>query len=75
MSLNTDGLTRKRVIDAISVFQINVRRFPASANVYDSLGEAYMIAGDRTNAIANYQRSLELDPKNTNAAAMLEKLR
>ena len=46
-----------------------------SANVYDSLGEAYAAAGEREKAIASYQRSLALDAKNSNAAAWLQKLR
>lgn len=33
-------LEKKRVPDAIGVFQVNVQRFPESANVYDSLAEA-----------------------------------
>ena len=67
-------LQRGRVPDAIAVFRRNVQRFPDSFNVYDSLAEAYMTAGDRELAIANYQRSLELNPKNTNAVEMLKKL-
>ena len=66
---------RGGVADAVIVFERNVERFPRSANVYDSLGEAYAAAGDREKAIANYQRSIELDPKNTNAAAWLDKLK
>ena len=45
-----------------------------SGNVFDSLGEAYMIKGDRERASQNYKRSLELDPTNANAVAMLKKL-
>jgi cytochrome c-type biogenesis protein CcmH/NrfG len=47
---------------------------PESWNVYDSLAEAYMNSGEKTLAIQNYQKSLELNPKNNNAAAMLKKL-
>lgn len=61
--------------EAIAVFSINVDAFPQSGNVYDSLGEACMEAGDTKKAIANYERSLELDPKNANAKEMLKKLR
>ena len=67
--------TRKAVYEAIAVFQINVEAFPNSANVYDSLGEAYMAKGEKELAIRNYQRSLELNPQNTNAVEMLKKLR
>jgi len=67
-------LAAHKVADAIALFRLNVERYPRSANVYDSLGEAYMVAGERERAIANYRKSLALDPKNRNAVAMLEKL-
>jgi CubicO group peptidase (beta-lactamase class C family) len=59
---------------AIRVFALNVDVFPSDANAYDSLAEAYAAAGRNELAIANYRRSLALDPKNENAAAMLKKL-
>ena len=43
--------------------------------MHDSLGEACWHAGDRPRAIASYQRSLELDPKNDNARRMIDLLR
>jgi CubicO group peptidase (beta-lactamase class C family) len=61
--------------EAITVFQRNVQEFPASSNVYDSLGEAYMVAGQKDLAIANYEKSLQLDPKNKNAVEHLKELR
>jgi CubicO group peptidase (beta-lactamase class C family) len=61
--------------DAIRVFQQNVQDFPQSSNVYDSLGEAYMKVGEKDLAIQNYEKSLQLDPKNQNAAAQLKKLK
>lgn len=61
--------------DAIAVFQRNVQEYPQSGNVYDSLGEAYMKAGQKELAIQNYEKSLQLDPKNKNAVEMLKKLK
>ena len=60
--------------DAIRVFQANVALYPKDANVYDSLGEGYMAAGQKDLAIWNYRKSLELNPQNDNAVAMLQKL-
>ncbi len=60
--------------EAIAVFQMNVELFPASANAYDSLAEAFMDNGDGEKAIANYRRSLELDPNNQNAKDRLQRL-
>src|SRR5262245_5510500 len=70
-----DLLSAKRVKDAIEVFKQNVADYPQSANSYDSLGEAYMVNGDRELAIKNYERSVELAPDNTNGVEMLKKLR
>ena len=67
--------TRKAIDAAVAVFRLNVEAFPNSANAYDSLGEAYMVKGDKELAIRNYQRSLELNPRNTNAIELLKKLR
>ncbi len=59
---------------AVEIFKLNVEQFPKSANVYDSLGEGCMIAGDKKNAIKNYEKSLKLNPDNENAKKMLEQL-
>lgn len=69
--LDDDGRTG----DAIKIFQRNIREYPQSSNAYDSLGEAYMKAGDKKLAIENYERSLQLDPKNQNAAEKLQQLK
>ncbi len=68
-------LGEKRIKEAIEIFKLNTEANPQSANAYDSLGEAYMFGGDKERAIANYQKSVELNPNNTNAIEMLKKLR
>jgi tetratricopeptide (TPR) repeat protein len=60
--------------EAIRILQLNVEAYPQSSNVYDSLGEAYMNEGNKPQAIANYQKSLQLNPKNGGAVKMLQKL-
>jgi cytochrome c-type biogenesis protein CcmH/NrfG len=60
--------------DAIAVSQRNTQEYPQSSNVYDSLGKAYMKAGQKDLAIANYEKSLQLDPKNRNAVEVLKRL-
>ena len=62
----------RRAKEAIEVFKLNVEDHPQSANTWDSLGEAYMVDGNKDQAIKNYQRSIELNPKN---AAGIEKLK
>ena len=60
--------------EALEVFKLNVEAYPQSFNTYDSLAEAYMNMQQRDLAIQNYKKSLELNPKNTNATNMLKKL-
>jgi predicted alpha/beta superfamily hydrolase len=43
--------------DAVAAFKLNVERYPNSANVYDSLGEAYERAGRIELALANYEKA------------------
>jgi len=68
-------LTRKKLPEAIAVFEMNVADFPDSWNVHDSLGEACAAAGQRERAIASYEKSLRLNPANTNGAEQLRKLK
>jgi tetratricopeptide (TPR) repeat protein len=47
---------------AIEILKMNTERFPKSANTWDSLGEAYAIKGDKTNAVKNFKKSLSMNP-------------
>ena len=68
-------LRADRIEDAITLFELNVAEYPNPSNPYDSLGEAYLAAGDTARAIANYEKSVELDPGNANGRAVLERIR
>lgn len=59
---------------AIRVFELNAEHFEDSANVYDSLAEAYVAHGEKERARELYRKSLELNPRNVNAQKMLEQL-
>jgi CubicO group peptidase (beta-lactamase class C family) len=67
-------LREKRVDDAISMFRLNVEAFPDAFNPYDSLGEALLVRGDSAAAIANYRKSVELNPANENGKSVLRRL-
>ncbi len=60
--------------DAISIFKLIISEYPQSANAYDSLGEAYLYTKDYTKAKENYQKSLDLNPKNANAKRIINQL-
>ncbi|HYG37056.1 MAG TPA: DUF2911 domain-containing protein [Cytophagales bacterium] len=47
---------------SIEIFTLNTKRFPKSANVWDSLGEAYFVKGDKKNAIKNFKKSINMNP-------------
>lgn len=68
-------LGQGKVSEAIEVFTINTEVFPDSWNVWDSLGEAYMVQGEKDLAIESYEKSLELNPGNDNGREMLKKLK
>jgi tetratricopeptide (TPR) repeat protein len=75
--LNTLGyqlIRKKKFKEAVRIFQLNVEAYPHSSNAYDSLAEGYMDDGDRVQAIANYEKALQLNPKNSNSAVMMKKL-
>lgn len=56
---------------AIDVFQYGVEIMPNDANLYDSLGEAYMINESYDQAVSAYNHSLKLNPENKNATEKL----
>jgi Protein of unknown function (DUF2911)/Tetratricopeptide repeat len=65
IELNNYGyqlLNAKNYDKAIEVLTLNTKRYPKSANTFDSLGEAYALKGDKKNAIANFKKSLGMNP-------------
>jgi len=72
--LGYDMMRKKDFPGAIKLFSLNTVMYPNSFNVFDSLGDAYMNAGNKKEAIRNYYRSLKMNPANKNALAMLNKL-
>ncbi len=76
-TLNALGYSLLRaelVREATIVFQMNVAHYPAASNTYDSLGEAYFVAGDYPRALENYRRSVRLNPANGNGVMMIERV-
>ncbi|UCE58526.1 MAG: tetratricopeptide repeat protein [Phycisphaerales bacterium] len=68
-------LNRDRIDQAIAVFQRNVQTYPDACNVYDSLGEAYLVNRDYDRAEANYKKALEMNPDFENPVIMLERIK
>ncbi|HUR30184.1 MAG TPA: DUF2911 domain-containing protein [Saprospiraceae bacterium] len=70
-------LNQNQYDDAIKILAANTKRFPDSANAWDSLGEAYALKGDKENAIKNFKKSLSMNPSDAvkaNSTKYLKKL-
>lgn len=65
----------KQMEKALYVFDLNTKMFPKSANVFDSLGEAYYANKNYAEALKNYNKVLELKPKDKNALKMIEEIK
>jgi len=65
----------EKVEQALAVFELNTRVFPEAFNTWDSLAEAHMVLGHDEEAIRHYERSLELNENNSNATAMIARIR
>ena len=67
-------LRENQLKPALGLFRYNTEHWPNSWNAFDSLAEGYEKLGDKPRAIANYRKSLELNPANKNGADHLQKL-
>jgi dienelactone hydrolase len=70
----SDLMEENHLAEAIEVLKLDVQVFPSSWNGYDSLGEAYMKAGQKQLAIESYKKSLELNPGDDEAKEKLKEL-
>jgi len=68
-------INQNRLTQAIAIFKLNVEAYPLSANVYDSLAEAYVLSGNKEMAIKFYEKSIELNPNNRGAIEAVRKLK
>lgn len=67
-------LIKKNIDYAIKIFELNIQEHPNSANAFDSLAESYFLNKQFELSKINYQKSLELNPKNTNAKEMINRI-
>jgi hypothetical protein len=64
-TLGSDLLSKGKKREAIEIFRLNVAAYPKSANVYDSLAEAYEANAQKNLASENHikSRSIKVDTK------------
>jgi uncharacterized protein len=60
-----------KIDEAIALFNSNVKRYPNSANVYDSLAEAYEKTGKLDLAKPNYERAVQVGTKTNDPNLLL----
>jgi hypothetical protein len=68
-------MAKGRHDDAVRVFQLNVQQNPNSSFACSSLADAYAAAGQKDLAIQNYEKAIQLDPRNRDAEQKLKGLR
>jgi tetratricopeptide (TPR) repeat protein len=59
-SLGYNFLTANKPNMALAMFELNIRNYPGSANVYDSMGDYHLAQSDTLKAIDNFSKALEL---------------
>jgi len=69
--LGYQSLQAGKADEAIAIFKRNVERYPESANVYDSLAEAYETTGKLELATPLYEKASTLGQKNNDPNAAL----
>ncbi|WP_299444207.1 prolyl oligopeptidase family serine peptidase [uncultured Aquimarina sp.] len=78
-NLNTLGLQLVFRPDSsekgILILLFATKLYPDSANLFDSLAEAYLFLKNREKAIENFEKSLELNSQNQNAINRLQQLK
>ncbi len=65
----------QKMNEALEIFKLNTELYPESANVYDSLGEAYANQGNREEAIKTYEKALKIDPNYPSSITALRRLK
>ena len=67
-------LEAERPKSALKFLQLNTELFPEAFNTWDSLGEAHMKLGNDAKAVSSFEKSLDLNPGNTNAQEMIARI-
>ena len=58
----------------VDVLNFATKLYPESANLFDSLAEAYLFVKNEKQAVVNFEKSLQLNPANKNASDRLKML-
>jgi tetratricopeptide (TPR) repeat protein len=77
--LNTIGLqfifSKESYSKGVNVLKFAINLYPNSANLHDSLAEGYFFQGDKQLALHHFEKSLALNPGNTNAIKRINEMK
>jgi serine-type D-Ala-D-Ala carboxypeptidase/endopeptidase len=65
----------KKMSAAIKILELNAEEYPNNSTVFETLGEYYKRSGKKKEAIAAFEKAVQLDAKNEHAKWLLEKLK
>jgi predicted Zn-dependent protease len=68
-------LAAKNTTEALNVFRLNTMIYPDNAGVFDSLAEAWETTGNKKEAIAAYEKVLQLKPGDEKAKGKITALK
>lgn len=74
IKLGEDYLGIGQMVFAVAVLTLNTEVYPESSKAFHSLGEAFLITGNKEKSIVNFRRSVELNPGNQEAIQKLKEL-
>jgi D-alanyl-D-alanine-carboxypeptidase/D-alanyl-D-alanine-endopeptidase len=73
--LGSELRRHKKLRAAIKIFNLNIKEYPESPLVYESLGETYKRHRNKKAAVKYFEKARELDPQNPHWAYILHKLK
>jgi predicted alpha/beta superfamily hydrolase len=54
------AMSQKKMMEAEYLFKMNIRNYPTSFNVYDSMGDFHLSMGEKEKAVENYKKALSI---------------
>ena len=64
-----------KIKEAIKIYELNLKEYPKSSIVYESLGETYRRNKNEKVSVKYFEKAFELDPQNTHWTYILQKLK
>jgi len=73
--LGYDLIQKKKINEAIEVFELCIKAYPLYWYAYSNLGYCHMLAGNKELAIKNLEKALDLNPSDKISAQRLKRLK